>query len=170
VASLPFGLVYDLLGSYPRRPGDPDDVAAEYESEEAVEMLEQVVHCLGHRPLRLGSPHALLAKLGKGELPGLDVAPVDGWNGQTPGRLDADLEAEFSGLALRAYAALECRDFARAGFRLDAANRPRFFEMNPVPTFARDGSFGILAELEGRPLAELLAEVLAGGLERLGLA
>lgn len=42
--------------------------------------------------------------------------------------------------------------------------------MNPLPTFARDGSFGILAELEGRPLAELLAEVLAGGLERLGLA
>ena len=33
--------------------------------------------------------------------------------------------------------------------------------MNPLPTFAPDGSFGILAELLGRPLAELLAEVLA---------
>ena len=38
--------------------------------------------------------------------------------------------------------------------------------MNPLPTFARGGSFGILAALEGRPLAE----VLAGGLERLGFA
>ena len=335
VASLSVGLVYDLFGFYPRRPDDPDDVDAEYEPEETVEVLEQAVQRFGHRPLRLGSPQALLAKLGKGELSVLDVAltiaeghgsrnreawapvllemagiptlgsdaltlsatldkvwahklvaasgvpvpdfhvvhsaaealaldvsdgfplfvkprwegaakgiaptsrveapealvreveriardyrqpvlvetflpgpeytvmvignappyalpvlqralevrtkiglhaverhaaPIDGWCGEMPGRLDAELEAELSGLALRAYAALECRDFARADFRLDAANRPRFLEMNPLPTFARDGSFGILAELEGRPLAELLAEVLAGGLARLGLA
>jgi D-alanine-D-alanine ligase len=42
--------------------------------------------------------------------------------------------------------------------------------MNPLPTFARDGSFGILAELEGRPVEELVAEVLAHGLRRLELA
>jgi hypothetical protein len=96
-----------------------------------VEVLEQAVRGLGHRPLRLGNPHALLVTLGKGELPGLDVA--------------------------------------RADFRLDAEDRPRFLEMNPLPTFAPDGSFGILAEIEGRALADLLAEVIAGGLERLGL-
>jgi hypothetical protein len=38
--------------------------------------------------------------------------------------------------------------------------------MNPLPTFARDDSLGILAALEGRPLAE----VFAGGLERLEFA
>ena len=74
VASLSFGLVYDLFGSYPRRPDDPDDVGAEYEPKETLEVLEQAVQRLGHRPLRLGNPHALLAKLGEGELPGLDVA------------------------------------------------------------------------------------------------
>jgi hypothetical protein len=131
VVSLSFGLVYDLFGTYPRRPDDPADVDAEYEPEETVEVLEQAVRGLGHRPLRLGNPHALLATLGKGELPGLDVA--------------------------------------RADFRLDAEDRPRFLEMNPLPTFAPDGSFGILAEIEGRALADLLAEVIAGGLERLGL-
>jgi D-alanine-D-alanine ligase len=71
VASLCFGLVYDLLGSYPRRPDDPADVDAEYEPEETLEVLEQAVRSLGHRPLRLGSPHAEvlaggLARLGLG--------------------------------------------------------------------------------------------------------
>ena len=80
------------------------------------------------------------------------------------------LEAELARLALLAYQALECRDFARADFRLDAQGRAQFLEMNPLPTFAPDGSFGILAELEGRPLEELLAEIIADGLCRLGLS
>jgi hypothetical protein len=41
--------------------------------------------------------------------------------------------------------------------------------MNPLPTFAESGSFGILAELEGRPHDALLADVIAGALARLGL-
>lgn len=88
----------------------------------------------------------------------------------TPGALTPALEATLAAEALRAYAALRCRDFARADFKLDAAGRPRFLELNTLPTFAPDASFGILAELMERPLADLLAEVLAGGLRRLGLA
>ena len=65
---------------------------------------------------------------------------------------------------------LRCHDFARADFRLDAAGEPRFLEVNPLPTFAPDGSFAILAELMGRRFEDLLAEVLTLGLERLGLA
>ena len=87
-----------------------------------------------------------------------------------PGDLDAALEEELAALALRAFDALACRDFARADFKLDAAGRPFFLEINPLPTFAPDGSFGILAELEGRPLEALLADVLGEGLRRLGLA
>ncbi len=48
-------------------------------------------------------------------------------------------------LAIRAYDALDCRDFARADFKCDDAGRPIFLEINPLPTFAPDGSFGILA-------------------------
>ena len=69
----------------------------------------------------------------------------------------------------RAYDALECRDFARADFRLDAAGRPHFLEMNPLPTVAPDGSFAILAELAGQSLEDLLAGVFGDGLHRLGL-
>lgn len=99
-----------------------------------------------------------------------EPAPPGGLAFVTPGTLDAALEAELVGLAQRAFAALECRDFARADFRLDAAGHPVFLEMNPLPTFAPDGSFGVLAELLGRPLEALLAEAIEAGLRRLGLA
>lgn len=95
--------------------------------------------------------------------------PAGGWRHVLPGVLDPALEARLVELARRAFEALECRDFARADFRLDAAGTPRFLEMNPLPTFAPDGSFGVLAELLGRPLDDLLAEVLGAGLARLAL-
>jgi D-alanine-D-alanine ligase len=98
------------------------------------------------------------------------AAPPGGWQPVTPGTLDAALESELGRLALRAFHALECLDFARADFRLDAEGLPRFLEINPLPTFAQDGSFGILAELEGRPLDALLADVIEEALARLGLA
>ncbi len=330
-----FGLVYDLLGSFPRAPEDPADVDAEYEPEATVELLEAAVRHLGHRPVRLGNPHTLLAAVGKGELPALDVAlsiaegtrgrdreawapvllqmagvphlgsdaltlsatldkawacrlvagagvpvvaqavarsaeeaealtlpapwplfvkprcegtakgitpasrveeraalvrevarivreygqpavveaflegpeytvtvvgnappralpvlqraleetsrigvhalerhpaPAGAWRHVLPGVLDAPLEAELARLAIDAYRALECRDFARADFKLDVEGQPYFLEMNPLPTFAPNASFGILAELEGRPGHELVAEVLDLGLLRLGLS
>jgi D-alanine-D-alanine ligase len=80
------------------------------------------------------------------------------------------LETELARLACHAFAALECRDFARADFRLDADGRPHFLEINPLPTFAPDGSFAILAELAGRSPDDLIAEILGDGLRRLGLA
>jgi D-alanine-D-alanine ligase len=95
--------------------------------------------------------------------------PPGGWRSHTPGALDAPLERELQQLALRAFEALECRDFARADFRLDTDGRPYFLELNPLPTFAPDGSFAILAELAGREPADYLAQILADGLQRLGL-
>jgi len=87
-----------------------------------------------------------------------------------PGTLDAVLEAELVRIAIRAYDALGCLDFARADLKCDAEGRPCFLEINPLPTFAPDGSFGITAELLGRRLDDLLAEVLGVGLRRLGVA
>jgi D-alanine-D-alanine ligase len=72
--ALRIGLVYDLLGSYPRSGGDPGDVDAEYEPEETVCALEGAIRQLGHQPLRIGNPHDLLAQMGKGELRAIDAA------------------------------------------------------------------------------------------------
>jgi D-alanine-D-alanine ligase len=335
VSGLRIGLAYDLFGSYPLRPGDPPDAEVEYEPEATVLVLEAALRRLGHVPVRLGNPHAVLALMGRDARPALDAvltiaegygprnreawvpvlcemagipalgsdaltlsttldklwahrvvteagvpvpphaslasaeaaeraelpapfplfvkprwegtakgigpasrvesrealvrevarvvttyaqpalveaflegpeytvtlvghdppralptlqraleastgigahaierhpAPPGGWRHVTPGALDQMLEEDLVALARRAFEALECRDFARADFRLDRAGRPHFLEMNPLPTFAPDGSFGIIAELLGRPLDALLAEVLGEALARLGLA
>ena len=85
------------------------------------------------------------------------------------GALDDVLEMRLRDLALRVYQKLECRDFARADFRVDALGKPWFIEVNPLPTFAPDGTFAVIAELVGRDYADLLAELIAGGLRRLGL-
>jgi D-alanine-D-alanine ligase len=86
-----------------------------------------------------------------------------------PGTLTRSLEAELQRLALLVWRSLECRDFARLDFRLDSADRPLFLEINPLPTFAVDGTFAIQAELAGRGFADFLAEILSYGLRRLGL-
>jgi len=85
------------------------------------------------------------------------------------GVLEPALEARLAALSLQVFEVLECRDFARVDFRLDAAGDPVFLEINPLPTFAPDGSFGILAELEGCSLSEMLGRCVAAGLVRLGL-
>jgi D-alanine-D-alanine ligase len=335
VLPLRIGLAYDLFGSYPLGPGAPPDAEVEYEPEATVLVLEAALRRLGHEPVRLGNPHAVLRAAGREALPRLDAVltiaegygprnreawvpalcemagisalgsdgltlsttldklwahrvvaaagvpvpahgsfasaeealraplpapfplfvkprwegtakgigpssrvesrdalarevgrivltygqpalveaflegpeytvtlvghaplralptlqraletstgigahaverhppPPGGWRHVTPGALDATLEAELVALAKRAFEALECRDFARADFRLDRAGRPHFLEINPLPTFAPDGSFGIIAELLGQPLDELLAEVLGEAVARLGLA
>jgi D-alanine-D-alanine ligase len=86
-----------------------------------------------------------------------------------PGELSPELEAHLKTTAEVIFEAFECRDFARIDFRMDAAGKATFLELNPLPTFAPDGTFGVLAELEGRPVAALLAEVLEQALRRIGL-
>ena len=83
----------------------------------------------------------------------------------TPG-LEARLHAD----ALKIFDVLRCRDFARLDFRVTPDGTPFFLEINPLPTFAPDGTFAIIAELMGRSYADFLADVLADGLRRLGLA
>jgi D-alanine-D-alanine ligase len=108
--------------------------------------------------------HAVEAKPGE-----VVRAPAPAFAHCVPGALAPALEAELIEQATRAFRALECRDFARADFKCDESGRPYFLEINPLPSFAPEGSFGVHAELLGRPLDDLLAEVLAGGLRRLGL-
>jgi D-alanine-D-alanine ligase len=86
---------------------------------------------------------------------------------RTEGVLTPELEQRLADLSVRAFEALACRDFARVDFKLDAVGDPVFLEINPLPTFAPDGTFGILAELEGCSLSEMLGRCLRAGLERL---
>ncbi|HYE57677.1 MAG TPA: D-alanine--D-alanine ligase [Rhodothermales bacterium] len=84
-------------------------------------------------------------------------------------RLTPNLEARLQASALRAFETLRCRDFARMDFRVTDAGEVFFLEANPLPTFAPDGTFAILAELSGIPYEVFLGRVFADGLRRLGL-
>lgn len=332
---LSIGLCFETFETYPVRPGDPPDAHVEYEPESTIEALEAAIQSLGHRPVRLGSPHVLLGLLAGGGRPAVDAvlnlaeghgsrnreawAPVllemagipalgsdalslsmsldkawanrlvasagirtapfcviddperarterlpapfplfvkPRWEGTakgirrsskvtsraelareveriardyrqpalveaflpgaeytvtivgnrppralptvqraldratgiglhalegpgrtagealepiTPGALEPELEGTLAEMALQTFALFECLDFARVDFRIDAQGLPAFLEINPLPTFATDGTFAILAEIEGCSLAEMLARCLRAGLERLGL-
>lgn len=100
---------------------------------------------------------------------GIGLHAVDGSDWVTPGVLDDALVGELGAQAVCAFESLRCRDFARVDFKCDAEGTPFFLEINPLPTFALDSSFAILAEMEGRPYHEFLAEILELGLARLGL-
>lgn len=91
------------------------------------------------------------------------------WDYELPGTLNPSLEQKLHVLALRLFDTLECRDFARADFRVDDDGRPWFLEINPLPTFAPDDTFAIIAELMGREYVDYLAEVIERGLQRMEL-
>ena len=62
--SLTIGLIYETFETYPPRVQDPPDAHVEFEPESTIEALEEAIEALGHRPVRLGSPHALLQGVG----------------------------------------------------------------------------------------------------------
>lgn len=91
------------------------------------------------------------------------------WDYELAGTLDRDLEDRLRTLAVRVFKTLECRDFARADFRVDEEGSPWFLEVNPLPTFAPDDTFAIIAEIMGRDYVDYLAEVFNKGLQRLNV-
>ncbi len=99
---------------------------------------------------------------------GAPAADTD-WGYELAGSLEPALEDRLQVLARRVFDTLDCRDFARADFRVDADGQPWFLEVNPLPTFAPDDTFAIIAELKGREYVDYLAEVFEQGLRRLGL-
>ncbi len=83
-----------------------------------------------------------------------------------PPVLTPQLEADLADQTLRAFRALGCRDFARMDFRVGPTGTPFFLEANPLPTFAPDGTFAIVAELLGQSYDAFLGDVLGHAFER----
>ena len=148
-------------------------VVSDYDQPALVESFlpgaEYTVMVTGHAPCRVWPvlQRALEAESRIG-LHALDHEAPRDWEHVAPGDLSAELEATLKAWAERIFQVFECRDFARVDFRLNSHGDPTFLELNPLPTFAPDGTFGVLAELEGRPVASLLADVLNQALARLG--
>lgn len=85
----------------------------------------------------------------------------------TPLTLTDDLDAEARRIALAMFETLGCRDMARVDLRVDAAGRVHFLEINPLPSFDPEGTFGLLAEYIGVRYHELIGRILDSALTRL---
>ena len=97
---------------------------------------------------------------------GLHALTDDALDYDLPGALTPELEAALQRDAITIHRALDCRDFSRSDFRVDAVGQVWFLEINPLPTFAPDGTFAILAELAGETYDAFLSRILGAALRR----
>jgi D-alanine-D-alanine ligase len=87
---------------------------------------------------------------------------------QSPPRLGESALRRVTESALRAYAALGCRDVARIDFRF-RAGVPYFLEVNPLPGINPESSdLVILARLQGWSYEQLIGNILDAALQRSG--
>jgi D-alanine-D-alanine ligase len=81
-----------------------------------------------------------------------------------PAKIDLQLEKQISGVALKAYNALRCKDWSRIDVRLDKNNEPNIIEINPLPGILPDpdenSCFPKAARTKGLNYEEMINKVL----------
>jgi D-alanine-D-alanine ligase len=89
----------------------------------------------------------------EGKCPADDLAP--------------EIASHIQSVALRAYRALGCRDYARVDMRLDPATGDVFvLEVNPNPDLADSCAFAASAQASGRTYPQLICELVDIALQR----
>jgi D-alanine-D-alanine ligase len=83
-----------------------------------------------------------------------------------PARINKDLKKKISDLALKAYNAVECRDFGRVDFRVDKEGRPYVLEINPLPSLSTEDVFMVVAKEVGISYEEMIGKILNSALKR----
>ena len=79
------------------------------------------------------------------------------------------LEQKLKDLALRTYRAIDCRDFGRVDFRVDADNNPYVLEINPLPSLSEEDVFMCIANYLKVPYAEMIRRILDAAFARYGM-
>lgn len=86
-----------------------------------------------------------------------------------PPKITKDLDRKLRDIAIRAYKAVECRDFARVDFRVDEKGKPFVLEINPLPSLSLEDVFPLVAKASRMTYAELILKIIDIGLKRNGL-
>jgi D-alanine-D-alanine ligase len=85
-----------------------------------------------------------------------------------PANVSPELAARLEALAVRAFEATGCRDYARVDFRLDAQGEPMILEVNPNPDIGPTAGWARALRASGRDYQETLAALARQALERGG--
>jgi len=86
-----------------------------------------------------------------------------------PAELPDDTEKLVVGCCLKLFERLECRDYCRFDWRLDAGGTPKLLEVNPNPGWCWDGHMAKMARIAGISYSEMLGAILKAAEDRLGL-
>ena len=84
-----------------------------------------------------------------------------------PADLPEDVEKQVIENCVKLFARLECRDYARFDFRLDASGVPRLLEVNPNPGWCWDGHMAKMAALSNLSYSRLLEMILQAAEQRI---
>ena len=85
---------------------------------------------------------------------------------QCPAVLNKKIEKKLKEIALLAYDAMNCRDYARVDVRLDKNNVPYVIEVNPNPDISTDSGFARAAAAKGMSYTQLLATIAGFAVKR----
>jgi len=81
--------------------------------------------------------------------------------------LPEETEKDIIEWCLRLFDRLECADYARFDWRLDAAGNPRLLEVNPNPGWCWDGHLAKMARVAGMSYSQMLEAILQAAEQRL---
>ncbi len=80
-------------------------------------------------------------------------------NPQCPATISKRIQKKIEEIAIAAFDAMNCRDYARIDVRLDINNKPYVIEVNPNPDISRDSGFARAASAAGIKYPELLFQI-----------
>jgi D-alanine-D-alanine ligase len=84
-----------------------------------------------------------------------------------PANLPDDVEKVVVECCLKLFERLECRDYSRFDWRVDAQGDPKILEVNPNPGWCWDGHLAKMSKIAGLSYSQMLGEILRAAEERL---
>ncbi len=87
-----------------------------------------------------------------------------------PAPIPPALANKMQQIAIRAYHAVDCRDFGRVDFRVDEKGNPFVLEINPLPCLSDEDIFAFAAKAQGKNYQEMINKILEIAIYRNGLS
>ena len=92
------------------------------------------------------------------------------WNIRSiPAELPDETEKLLAESCLKLFERLECRDYCRFDWRLDARGNPKLLEVNPNPGWCWDGHLAKMAKIQGMSYREMLSAIIEAAERRIGV-